>query len=116
MLITFKSRASGDVMMFGNVALEILEIMGKGKESKGIITVEDLPDAIARLVKAADDNRAEARAKLAEMDAHIATLDDEQAILDAKSVVHLCQRAVPLIELMALALKKQMPVTWAQGY
>lgn len=116
MLITFKSRASGDVIMFGNVALEILEIMGKGKETKGILTVDDLPEAIARLAKAADENRAEAREKQALMDAHIATLEDEQAILDAKAEIHLCQRAVPLIELMGIALKKQMPVTWAQGY
>lgn len=112
MLITFKSRASSDVMMFGNIALEILEIMGKGRDMKGIITVEDLPDAIARLAKAAEENRAVVRAHQAELDAHIATLDDEQAIADAKSVVHLCQRAVPLIELLKYSLKAEMPVTW----
>lgn len=115
MLITFKSRASSDVMMFGNIALELLEIMGKGREIKGIIIVDDLPDAIARLQKAADDSRATVRAHQAEVDAHIATLDDEQAIADAKSVVHLCQRAVPLIDLLKFSLEKDVPVTWAQG-
>lgn len=49
MLITFKSPASADVMMFGEVAEKMLEIIGKEPSGKGIITVENLPAAIARM-------------------------------------------------------------------
>ena len=50
MLFVFKSDASADVIMFAEVARKLLAIVGKDPEdAKGIITVAQLPDAIARL-------------------------------------------------------------------
>ena len=50
MLIVFKSQASGDVMMFEKNARELLAIIGKDRDSgQGVVTVEQLPDAIERL-------------------------------------------------------------------
>ena len=41
MIVTFKSRAAGDVIQFGEVAKRLLGIMGKDPEAaQGIITVE----------------------------------------------------------------------------
>ena len=42
MLITFKSPASSDVMMFGDIARQMMGIIGKEVTDKGIITVEQL--------------------------------------------------------------------------
>ena len=45
MLITFRSQAAGDVMMFDNVARQMLRIIGKEPADKGIITLAQLPAA-----------------------------------------------------------------------
>ena len=58
MLIIFKSKAAGDVMMFGDVAYAMMEIMGKSPAEKGIVTAEQLADAIARLKAAVAQDKA----------------------------------------------------------
>lgn len=98
MLITFKSPASSDVMMFGEVAEKMLEIIGKEPSGKGIITVENLPAAIARLkdaIKADDLSRGQA------------TQDTNGA-----DSVSIAQRALPLVELFEWSLKQEVPVVW----
>lgn len=106
MLIVFKSQASGDVMMFQKNARELLRIIGKDIEAAmGVITVEQLPQAIARLKAAIEEDR---RA-LAERDS------SEPEVVDATTgqpVVHLAQRAHPLLELLQYALEDEKPVTW----
>jgi hypothetical protein len=47
-IVTFQSPASGDVIMFGDVAQRMMKLMGKEPTDKGIVTVEQLPEAIAR--------------------------------------------------------------------
>ena len=48
MLIVFKSPASGDVIMFEKNGKEMLGVLGKDPaDAKGIVTVEQLPGAIA---------------------------------------------------------------------
>jgi hypothetical protein len=108
MLYIFKSRASADVIMFGQDAKRLLEIMGKDTDPKGILTVEQLPAAIARLKKAAEDDRAQVRAMRAKLDAG----NDLHAIEADKTAVHLSQRAMPLLEMMQDALKEDTPVVW----
>ena len=49
MIVTFKSAASGDVIMFGDIAKRMMELMGKNVTDQGIVTVEQLPDALAQL-------------------------------------------------------------------
>lgn len=102
MLVTFKARDVGDIMMFGDVAQRMLEIMGKETGARGIVTVEQLPEALARLKQAVEADRARGRAAPAQE-------EKEEA---AKVTVSLAQRAVPLIELLERALKHAVPVTW----
>lgn len=112
MIITFKSAAAGDVIMFGDVAQRMMELMGKEPSEKGIVTVEQLPDAIARL-----------KAAIAEDKARMAALAEAERPLEeparnggngesTRPFVSLYQRAVPLLELLEWALKKQKPVLW----
>ena len=49
MIVTFQSKASGDVIMFGDVAHRMMELMGKEVGDQGIVTVAQLPAALASL-------------------------------------------------------------------
>lgn len=107
MLIVFKSKAAGDVMMFGDVAHTLMEIMGKEPTEKGIVTVEQLPGAIARLKAAVAQDKAEKP-----------VVDHDERLFEKtpeggkREVVSLARRAVPLIELLEFSLKEKVPVTW----
>ena len=107
MIVTFKSAASGDVIMFGDIAKRMMELMGKNVTDQGIVTVEQLPDALAQL-----------RAAVAADKANRAGNDDEESDSaqhggrNAGPNVSLTQRATPLIELLEWSLKKKKPVTW----
>jgi len=107
MLIVFKSKAAGDVMMFGDVAHTLMEIMGKDPGDKGIVTVEQLPDAIARLKAAVAQDKAEKP-----------VVDHDERIFEKtpeggkREYVSLARRAVPLIELLEFSLKEGEPVVW----
>ncbi len=108
MLITFQSEATGDVMMFGDVAQQLLDIIGKTLDQRGIITVEQLPEAIRRLKQATAKSNGQ----------HMEKTEDEQEKEEKtpaggqRPYVSLAQRAFPLIELLERALKAKVPVTW----
>jgi hypothetical protein len=105
MIVTFSSPASGDVIMFGDVAQRMMEIMGKDRSDKGIVTVEQLPDAIDRL-------RAAVAADKAQRAGNIDADDERNRERGEPIFVSLAQRAVPLLELLERSLKKNKPVTW----
>lgn len=107
MLIIFKSRAAGDVMMFGDVAYAMMEIMGKAATERGIVTVEQMPDAIARLKAAVAQDKAER--PVVDHDERVYEKTPEGGKREA---VSLARRAVPLIELLEYSLKEEVPVTW----
>jgi hypothetical protein len=101
-IVTFKSKAAGDVIMFGDAAHALMKIMGKDADPKGIITPEQLPAAIAALKAAIDENRRQPG-------------PDEEAEAEKPAMtqtVTLAQRAIPLLELLEWAQKKNTPVTW----
>lgn len=102
MLITFKSAASGNVMMFEANAKEALGVLGKDPDApQGIVTVEQLPAAVASLNAAIAADRAKPPDQ-GEADEH----PDEPA------GVGFSQRMVPLAELLERSLKDKVPVTW----
>lgn len=104
MLITFKSAASGNVMMLGDNSKELLRAIGKDPDAdKGIVTVEQLPGAIAALRAAvAADQRAQREAADVVEDADDVPGDS----------IHLAQRALPFLELLERSLQDKVPVTW----
>ncbi len=110
MIVTFKSRATADTLMFGDNARQLLALMGKPFEPQGIITPEQLPAALDALKRAAEDSRAAQRAQPDDDDS---TEDRPPAMV---MPVSLAQRAVPLIEQMERSLRATQPVTWeSQG-
>ena len=102
-MITFKSRATASVMMFDEVGKQMLDIMGKLWSPQGIITLEQLPDAIARLTRAAEEGRQRARGEPEE--------EPEDAPPTPRPI-GLSQRAVPLIDMLNESLRAREPVIW----
>jgi len=108
MIVIFQSKASGDVIMFGDVAHRMMKIMGKDASDKGIIGVPQLPAALASL-KAAIAADSQERKAVSEEE-----LPQFEVAADGshRPYVSLSQRATPLVELLEWALKKQEPVVW----
>lgn len=105
-MIVFRSDAAADIMMFDDVAKRMMEIMGKEFSTRGIITVEQLPEAIARLKAAIAEDRAR---HAGERD----TPETEEIPGGGKrAYVGLAQRAVPLVEFLEYSLKAEKPVMW----
>ena len=111
MIVVFQSPASGDVIMFGDVAQRMMKIMGKDLTDKGIVTVEQLPQAIARL-KAAIEEDKQQRAGIKEDDLPQSESVGSGNANSSRPFVTLTQRAVPLLELLEWSLKKKKPVVW----
>lgn len=99
-MIVFKSEVGADVMMFDEVAHRMMELMGKEKSARGVVTVEQMPDAIAALRAAVAQDKA----------AHGGEEDDDGK--ESAARVSLAQRAVPLIELLEISLNRGKPVMW----
>jgi chemotaxis protein histidine kinase CheA len=102
-MITFGSEVGPDIMMFDEVAHRMMDLMGKDQSARGVVTVEQLPDVIARLKDAIEQDKAQQRGQQPE------DAGDEDA---APARVGLAQRAVPLVELLEISLARKKPVTW----
>jgi hypothetical protein len=97
--------------MFGDVAQRMMKLMGKEPSDKGIVTVEQLPEAIARLKAAIEEDKRQ-RAGLTDEDLPQTEPDAGKGGKSSRPFVTLTQRAVPLLELLEWSLKKKKPVVW----
>jgi uncharacterized protein YwlG (UPF0340 family) len=108
-LVVFRSKAAGEIFMFAETARRIFEIIGRLESSRGVITAEQVPEALQRLVDAVEQERAQLKAAAEEAD----RADREgQAGGTEQRAVTLGQRAFPLIEMLRAAQKKRVDVTW----
>jgi hypothetical protein len=105
MLVTFRTDAYADITMFGDVAKQLLDLMGHSGTIPSAIKAEDVPVALARLETAIGQRRAADAAEATEGDR---ARDD----YDAPRKVTLSQRAVPLLELLRAAAAKKTDVMW----
>ena len=105
MLYKFKSQATADMIVLAPDAEKILKAIGKDPSATGIITVAQIPAAIAALqaAVAAEDGRA---AQPIDQDA-----EDEDGA-DVKGTVGFKQRAVPFIEMLQRAAAEGADVVW----
>ncbi|MBS1138639.1 MAG: hypothetical protein H6R13_92 [Proteobacteria bacterium] len=104
MLVTFKSANNADLIMHEKSAREILALLGKSQDdARGIITVEQLPEAISTLQKSIVADKASPQ-KIAASPSKNET-DDEPP-------VSLTQRATPFVEMLERAVKAGEPVVW----
>ena len=97
MLVTFTTKAYADITMFGDVALEMLKMMGHSATVPGAIPAADIPRALSQLNTAIN----------AESTASPARHDDSK-----ESPVSMAHRAMPLINLLTAAAKENTDVMW----
>ena len=104
MLVTFKSAASGDLVMFEKNGRELLALLGKDPEAvRGIVTFEQLPGAIAPLRKAIAADQARQAGQPADE-------NDTETGVDRR--IDLSQRALPMLDMLEHSLHEREPVTW----
>jgi hypothetical protein len=97
MLVTFRSKAYANITMFGDVAVQLLKMMGHSGTVPGALMPEDIPAALEKL---------KAALTRAEPDAPPQGGDEDEP------AVTLSHRALPLIELLEAAQKDDATVMW----
>ena len=107
-LVVFRSKAAGEIFMFAETARRIFDIIGKAESPRGVITAEQVPDALARLAAAVDEEKPQLKAA-AEQAQDADRRGDEVA---ASRAITLGQRAFPLLEMLRAAQKKKVDITW----
>jgi hypothetical protein len=105
MLVTFRTKGYANITMFGDVAKQLLELMGHSGTVPSAIKAEDVPIARARLEAAIAQRKAFEAARAPED-------DDGRDDYDAPRKVTLSQRAVPLLELLRTAAANNDDVMW----
>lgn len=108
MLYKFKSRATADVIMLQTNGRQVLQIIGKSPDdAHGIITVEQIPAAIAALEAAVEQDNARRREQAPQ---------DEPSADDASKKtgddVSLGQRAMPFIDMLRRSGTEGREVVW----
>ena len=101
MLVTFKTDAYADIMMFGDVAKQLLKMMGHSGTIPSAMVAEEVPAALERLKRVVDAERA---SDVSESGEGAKQSNDQN--------VSLKYRALPLIELLTAAAKKNCDVMW----
>lgn len=107
MLVTFSTKGSADITMFGDVAVTLLKLMGQSGTVPGAVLAPDVPAVLEQL-----------RAGLAQVGAQPAgnpprheDEDDDRA----PPPVTLRQRAFPLVGLLEAAVRGEHDVAWAEA-
>jgi len=101
MLVTFSSRQCADITMFGDIAVQLLQLMGHSGTVPSAISAEDVPAALKALEVAIKDEKHVPEPQLS-------ADDDEEA-----SPVSLPHRALPLIKMLQTAVVDKSYVMWA---
>ncbi|HYE34524.1 DUF1840 domain-containing protein [Methylocaldum sp.] len=103
MLVTFDSPV-GRVTMFGDVAAQLIRMMGHSGTVPSAVLAEDVPEALANLKRA-----------LAAVDSTKVIEESVENETDDKEVlVSLRNRAFPLIKLLEDAVRLHCGVMWEQ--
>ena len=103
MIYKFKSQAAADVIMLKSNGDQMLTIVGKEPAPQGIITVEQIPAAIAALQEAIVVHEA-AEAKRRENPGLVVEVEGDSIMLR--------QRAEPFIDLLQVSAQAGKDVVW----
>ncbi len=118
MLFEFTSRATGTITMTDAIGTRVLAVIGRQPEAKGVITVAQLPAAIAALEAEVAAEKAAAQAAPGASPAAGSRADsaddrdDDDADEGAGDSIHFAQRAWPLLEMLRRAQAGDADVTW----
>ena len=98
MLITFKSKAYANILMLGDVAMKMLEMMDFGSSVPGAI---DAPDVASAL-----DNLKQALEKIPVQVEPAGDAEEDQPAVSIQT------RAIPLLEMLEAAVAEEEYVRW----
>ena len=101
MLVTFETKAYANLTYFGDIAKQLLRMMGHSGAIPGALVASDVPGALERLQQAlALQDKTETAGK---------NHDDAD---DKETPVSIGTRALPLIDLLHAAAKEKCDVMW----
>ena len=104
MIVTFKTKAHADIMMFGDIAVKLLKLMGHSGTVPSALVAEEVPGALDRLKKAVAAHKA-----ATPQPARPAQKEDGEK---EEIPIDLAQRALPLIQLLEAAAAAKADVLW----
>lgn len=104
MLVRFTCEAHRDVLMFGDIARALLAMLGHSGATPGALAAAEVAPALARL--------REALAAGHEPAVRAADQTDDEEGDDRPAPIPMAVRALPLIELLTAASKKDARVLW----
>ncbi|MGB4060458.1 MAG: DUF1840 family protein [Burkholderiaceae bacterium] len=112
MLYRFKSQATADLVMLNDTGEQMLAAMGKTVAPQGVITVAQIPAALAALAQAVADS--EATPATAATAANAAAAEDNTDADEAPKAdtVRLRQRTTPLVAMLKESLAAGKDVVW----
>lgn len=104
MIVKFNSTATASLIMFDDVARKLLKVIGKEATARGVITPEEMPEALARLgtLVAMEKQGGEAPPPL----------ELPEVGMEPHELVALGTRAKPLIKTLGQALAGKAALTW----
>jgi hypothetical protein len=109
MPITFKSKATGDLIMLTAHAGALLGRIGKSVTGAGILTVPEMPAALKVLKSLSDGSQEAAAGALAANDDPVEPVEPVDPIDEP---VSLRKRAVPLVRMIEEAHANGEPIVW----
>lgn len=115
MPVTFKSQATGNLVMLAAHAEALLRLLGKTATEPGILEVVDMPRALATLRALDPDQLPDPPAHVTGDDASATDADrrdDKPAVGFQDEPVSLRQRAAPFIRLIEQAQAGDKPIVW----
>src|SRR5690606_40101612 len=107
MLITFTSKYSPDVAMFGNIATVLLQAMGQSPAPPGILRGES--------IKAAADRLRQYLQVIVDPDEQVVPEDEEdeqEEVEEEEQRIGLGIRAQPLLDMLDTAYRENVDVIW----
>lgn len=107
MLYRFKSRATADLIMLEPHGRQILTLMGKTPGASGIVTVQQIPDAIAALEAAVAADEAQPPAEEGLEGEEQQDRENERA-----DTVRLRQRVAPFVDMLRRSAAQGADVVW----
>lgn len=110
MLVRFHSKTSAGVLMFGDIAVALLRLMGMSGSVPGAVLAKDIPEALGRLRQAVESPEGDRVLQPGGPKKH----DDEADGPDVPQV-KLRTRAYPLIQMLEAAAAGECDVIWEEA-
>jgi hypothetical protein len=111
MLITFKSKAYPNVLMYQEHAKRILDLLHK-ESDRGVITAEEAPQAVNLLETEIEDSRKHQTTDEIEEDVKAHHGDNQDSEHEQITAVSFSTRAYPLLEMLRAARDQRSDVLW----